>query len=418
MAGNGNIAQYIIDALSQQQGSGMAAFPNFQLPQQMTGNSNDLLQYIDQLDREPVSMTPPMQQGMAMPQMPMAPQAMSQPQPMGGPQTVPTKNVSSYIQEALGAKEPTSGDFLQSILSRNNSGPSFDDYGRAIQKSAYDTPTGAQDYADANMKNMFEQLATLEKLQGGSEFDKLINTYQGMAANDPRRGFYEARIKKETTPGASALVQVYNPTTKQLEFASPEQIATGGYQPPKAAPTLSATQQKEIFDTTDVITNSENAKAALERARNLSQGMYGAKPYSGAGSETWAATDAVPGAGLFVDDERAAATDEYNTLIKEQALSTMKAIFGGNPTEGERQVLLSIQGLSSKTPAQQQRIIDNAIRAIDRRIGFSQNKIKAIEGGDNAALANPTGNTAPTNNGPDLNDPGFQEFLRSKGLVQ
>jgi hypothetical protein len=395
---NGNIAQYIIDTLGggRQQAQGFASLPKFGL-QGGQPQGNSLLEYIDQLDANPVTMTPPMDSPlMAMPtQSAQVPQISMNQQAYGGPNepVVPTRNVSQYIQEALGAKDARQPDLLQNILSERSQGPSFSDYSRAIQKSAYDTPTGAQDYADAGMKSGFEQIATLEKLNGSTDFDRLVSTYLNLPEGDPRRKLYEARITKETTPSAGALIQVYNPQTGQLQFATPEQIAAGGLQPPKAQPQLNATQQKEVFDTQDVITSSEAARSALERAKELMAGTYGAKPYSGAGAETATELNRYPGAGWFVNDERAAATTEYNTLVKEQALSTMKAIFGGNPTEGERQVLLQMQALANYTPQEQSRIIDNAIRAIDTRITKSQAKLQYIEGGGGY------GRSAPSNAG-------------------
>jgi hypothetical protein len=214
-------------------------------------------------------------------------------------------------------------------------------------------------------------------------------------------------------------IPVFDPKTGQQTFATRDQVIGGGFQPPTAKPELSSTQQKTIFDSMDIINKSKDADSALTRALDLLEGRSGATPYTGAGSQTMAAAGAYPGVGLLFDDQSVAATDEYNTLIKEQALSTMKALFGGNPTEGERQVLLDMQAISSKTPEAQKRIIANAKTAIGSRIGSEQNKIQTIESGqgfsggfeNNNAI---DGNEPPTSQSDDAE---YQEYLNLKALM-
>lgn len=149
---------------------------------------------------------------------------------------------------------------------------------------------------------------------------------------------------------------------------------------------LSATEQKELYDTVDTISNTESAIGDLTRARELLNGNAGAKPYTGAGAETRAEMNRLPVVGMMVDDERAAATTEYKNLVGSQALSNLKAIFGGMPTEGERQILMSLQALPEYTPEEQQRILDNAISAAEKRLANNRNKADAIETGDRRAM--------------------------------
>jgi hypothetical protein len=155
---------------------------------------------------------------------------------------------------------------------------------------------------------------------------------------------------------------------------------------------LTATDTKEIYEASDVIQSGQGAKEALTRALNLMKGGNDGtqkKPYSGFGATMRAGAARVPVFGNIVaDKERGAATTEYDALIKEQALGNMKAIFGGNPTEGERQVLLQMQAIADYTPDEQERIISNAMKAIERREKFNQSKIEAIQSGDYSALAN------------------------------
>jgi hypothetical protein len=150
-----------------------------------------------------------------------------------------------------------------------------------------------------------------------------------------------------------------------------------------------STELKEIFDSSDVISSSEGAKSALLRAKTIMADQGENKPYSGFGASMRTQLARLPD-GLvpdaLADKGRAAATTEARTLVQEQALGNMKAIFGGNPTEGERQILMQMQALPDFTPEEQQKIIDNATQAIDRRIEFNKRKMKAVETRDYSGL--------------------------------
>jgi hypothetical protein len=169
------------------------------------------------------------------------------------------------------------------------------------------------------------------------------------------------------------------------------------YQPSRK---LSATDTKEIYEASDVIQSGQGAKEALERAKSLMHGGpdgKGVKPYSGVGAGARAAIARVPVLGdMVAEPERGAATTEYSTLVTEQALGSLKAIFGGMPTEGERKILLEMQAIADYTPEEQERIINNALTAIERREKFNLGKIQAIQTGDYGALGKTGGGKAAT----------------------
>jgi hypothetical protein len=145
---------------------------------------------------------------------------------------------------------------------------------------------------------------------------------------------------------------------------------------------LSSTEQKEIFDTMDLNSSGEGAKSALLKAKAIMDNPAGSEPYTGFGADTRAWAARLPLIGdIVADKERGAATTEYSTLINEQALVGLKGIFGGNPTEGERNILMKMQALSTYTPEEQKAIINNAIEAADRRQKFNQGKIRGIQTG-------------------------------------
>ncbi len=197
-----------------------------------------------------------------------------------------------------------------------------------------------------------------------------------------------------SAPKPEGMVAVVDPETGETT-----------YQPSRK---LSATDTKEIYEASDVIQSGEGAKDALARALTLMRGGPDgkeAKPYSGVGAGARAYAARVPLVGdVVADPKRGAATTEYTTLVTEQALGSLKSIFGGMPTEGERKILLDMQAIAEYTPEEQERIINNALTAIERREGFNKQKIQSIQTGDYGALGK-TGGTQKAASGADNNDP-------------
>ena len=142
--------------------------------------------------------------------------------------------------------------------------------------------------------------------------------------------------------------------------------------PKKGAAGLSATAQKELFEADDAVQNGMGAISSLQKAMELND-----KAYSGFGASTRATLRSnLPGTSKEAD-----ATIAMENIIKDQALTSMKSIFGGNPTEGERAILLDLQASASKTPEQRKEILTRATQAAQRRLDFNKQKADALRGG-------------------------------------
>lgn len=156
---------------------------------------------------------------------------------------------------------------------------------------------------------------------------------------------------------------------------------------------LTSTDRKELYDTKDLLAASDAGESSLKKAMRLLDGVDEkgnkvARPFSGFGAEAKAFANRIPLIGSRISDDEAAATTEYKTLITEQALNSLKAIFGGMPTEGERKILLDMQAATSYTPKEQRRIIENALSAINARKANSKQKLQAILTGDYSSFLN------------------------------
>lgn len=137
---------------------------------------------------------------------------------------------------------------------------------------------------------------------------------------------------------------------------------------------MSPTAQKELIQTDEEIQGGQAALTTLNQAMKINDSAMG---FKGAGAISSLGT-------LLPESIRPAAvdaTENLDNILTSGALPQLKSIFGGMPTEGERKVLLEIQGSSSKSPAVRKQIFERAMEAATKRIEFSQKKAKALREG-------------------------------------
>lgn len=211
-----------------------------------------------------------------------------------------------------------------------------------------------------------------------------------------RDGMLKTLIKPEdqiklTTPDANAVLQAK--TSRENNQATADRIASEGAanrgvqmrgqdiasSDRKAAikarqdtKGISPTLQKELIEQDDVVNSSNASIDALNKALNLND-----KIYSG-----YKAVDrAKIRSNLPGDSAQAKATLDYDNLVGQQALSSLKSIFGGNPTEGERHILLELQASADKPADVRKDILNRAIQAAQRRMNNAKERSKAIRSG-------------------------------------
>lgn len=74
-------------------------------------------------------------------------------------------------------------------------------------------------------------------------------------------------------------------------------------------------------------------------------------------------------------------TTFMNQLVQEQALGQLKATFGGNPTEGERKVMLDLQGSANMPHDLRVKIWKRAVDLAEQRIRMNEQRAEQIRGG-------------------------------------
>jgi hypothetical protein len=137
--------------------------------------------------------------------------------------------------------------------------------------------------------------------------------------------------------------------------------------------TVTATEQKQIWDTEDLVNEGSNTVGTLEQAMSLNGQAY---------EGSLAGWRKSLGQLMGSDDPRYVATESFDNLIMTSALQSLRSTFGGNPTEGERKVLLDIQAISSKPRAVRDEILRRGMALAKTRIARETQRLTRLKGGE------------------------------------
>lgn len=165
-----------------------------------------------------------------------------------------------------------------------------------------------------------------------------------------------------------------------------ESFVLTGKMPREDQQPLTATDKKAIIEADEGVLAAETAIEGLKKAKEISPGAF-AGPL---------AAERGYGMSLF-GNEAGSKTVELENLITSNALTQLKSIFGGMPTEGERKILLEVQGSVKLPDEARQKIYDRAIVAANKRLEFNRQRAASMRGG---TFYKPPG--APQRRGTDL----------------
>jgi hypothetical protein len=191
-------------------------------------------------------------------------------------------------------------------------------------------------------------------------------------------------------------------SVQEYEYAR-EQGYTGSFndyqtqQKQAARGPMNATTQKELFEADEGIQAGVAVSQALDRALELNQTAWDG-PAADLGTQ----------AGALVGDANSVNTQELKNLVTSQALDQLKATFGSMPTEGERKILLEIQGSVTQSREVRKRIFERAKAAVERRVEYNQSKAEGLRSGEYFQEGY---GTAPAAGGGDVED-----ILKGLGL--
>lgn len=185
-------------------------------------------------------------------------------------------------------------------------------------------------------------------------------------------GDYEtaSRIQALKTGGSKAQGRVQE-VQGRLVAEQPDGTFKEVYAAPPRAKNLTVQEQKEVFEADEGAEAARNVIGALDAATELNKTAY-----SGPTAQTRGYLTSLAG---YEGGEN---TEKLQNVILGQVLDNLKATFGAAPTEGERQILIDLQGSVNKAEKVRQAIFDRAKVAAEKRLRFNQEKAAALRGGE------------------------------------
>lgn len=144
---------------------------------------------------------------------------------------------------------------------------------------------------------------------------------------------------------------------------------------------LTATDKKAILEADEGVLSARTAIDALKSAKGLSPRALGGWGASGRAAVAnnlpdWMVPDPL------ASPQQGESTAELENVVTSQALAQLKSIFGAAPTEGERKILMEIQGSIGQPDNVRQKIYDRGIAMAEKRLAFNEQRARELRGGD------------------------------------
>jgi hypothetical protein len=137
-----------------------------------------------------------------------------------------------------------------------------------------------------------------------------------------------------------------------------------------------ATDKKELWKSEDELPNIDATISSLDRALELNE-----KTFTGvtAGVRGWAGT-AIPGAGMVMDPNAAAATREFNQIMSMEAIKSMADTLAGATTDQELRQFVEILADPTTPPDIRKRTILRMKTLAERQKTVKTQRIKELKG--------------------------------------
>lgn len=244
------------------------------------------------------------------------------------------------------------------------------------------------------MSGAKEDLTTLRQLAAEGMKDKrtvateLIKEYvksgqpesaAGKQAKDeglvPGTAEYQARVAKIAENNVGQQLDKINATLANVTVAQANQaLQQQKFQfQEKQATKLTPAEVKMKSEAEDALTGLDSSIASLKKAYTLNPNTFDASLMSKAQRKLLEETGS--------KDPKVQNTREMENLLSSGAVEKLKASFGGNPTEGERDILLSLEGLGAKSIEERAKIMKNTYTKLKAVRAARQKRLNEISSG-------------------------------------
>jgi hypothetical protein len=136
---------------------------------------------------------------------------------------------------------------------------------------------------------------------------------------------------------------------------------------------LTPAEVKMKSEAEDALTGLDSSISSLKKAYTLNPNTFDASLMSKAQRKLLEETGS--------KDPKVQNTREMENLLSSGAVEKLKASFGGNPTEGERAILLSLEGLESKSIEERAKIMKNTYTKLKAVRAARQKRLNEISSG-------------------------------------
>ncbi len=136
---------------------------------------------------------------------------------------------------------------------------------------------------------------------------------------------------------------------------------------------LTNAELKLKTETEDLLASTDQAYKNLTRALELNNDVFGATFPEKA--QRFVLENTTP------RDPRIIATREQENLLSKAGVEKLRAAFGGNPTEGERKILLDLEGIGAKSTDERKLIMEAAAAALRNSYRRQKQRLADINAG-------------------------------------
>jgi hypothetical protein len=252
----------------------------------------------------------------------------------------------------------------------------WDQINRAMMSPAF---ANAGEAGQNALKQRAEMIKTRLGMLGKTEgLPADYREYQ-LASSDPNFAKYMQDKRGASAQGEGAKITEVANARRQLiidQGGNPDdpqskQFILSGKFPREDQTPLTATDKKAILEADDSVASTQSYIKALQEAQKLSHSAMG---FPGAG--------AVAKVGSVLGNQTSINTSELDALVTQNALNQLKSTFGAAPTEGERQILMQMQGGASLPDAVRQRMYGRALEFAQERLTKNQARADELRGGE------------------------------------
>lgn len=315
---------------------------------------------------------------------------------MAPTQDVGPSKAEMYFRLAAAFGSPTkTGNFMESLGTAGNAASDMLKERRtAVSEAKSKNLQLGLEAQKLRMTGAKDDLTTLRQLASEGMKDKrtiaseLIKDYvksgqpqssAGKQAQDeglkPGSPEFQARVSKIAENNVEKQMAQINATLANISVSQANTALAQqkfGFQQEQAAK-LTPAEVKLKTETEDTLSGLDASITALKKAYALNPNTFDASLVDTAQRKVLEAAGS--------KDPKVQNTREMETLLSSGAVDKLRAAFGGNPTEGERSILLSLEGLSSKSKEERAKIMKNNFQKLQEARTARRKRLNEISSG-------------------------------------